>query len=128
MPDYRSIVTALYAASGKGDWAAAEQMLTDDFFITEAPHVPMAGIFRGRQALQNLYKHVFGLIDVQGLEVHDVTVGDSHAVCLLDMLLPGTPPVRVALAEMFRFRGDQVCEIRPYYFDPAPLFKALRAA
>jgi ketosteroid isomerase-like protein len=121
MIDQKSIVQALYAATGQGDWATAEGYLTEDFFVTEAPHLPMAGCYRGRTAFRALYERVFAMIDVVGLEVHDIAVGDTHAVCILDMLLAGTPPVRVPIAEMFKFRDGKVCEIKPYYYDPALL-------
>ena len=41
-------VDDLYAASGAGDFETAATMVTDDFFITEADCMPMAGTYRGR--------------------------------------------------------------------------------
>jgi hypothetical protein len=43
------------------------------------------------------------------------------------MVLAGNPPARAQVAEMFRFRDGKVCEIRPYYFDPAPVVAAVNA-
>jgi len=125
-PSSRQIVEALYAASGRGDWATAESYLTEDFFITEATTTPMPGRYEGRGALRTLYEKVFGLLDVARLEFIDMTVGENHVVCLLDMILAGDTPVRLPIAEVFRMRGDKVCEIRPHYFDTAPLAGALR--
>ena len=125
-PNSRQIVEALYAASGRGDWATAETYLTEDFFITEATTTPMPGRYDGPGALRTLYEKVFGLLDVAKLEFIDMAVGDTHVVCLLDMILAGEPPVRLPIAEVFRMRGDKVCEIRPHYFDTAALASALR--
>jgi len=122
----RQIVEALYAATARGDWATAEAYLTDDFFITEATTTPMSGRYDGRGALHALYEKVFGLLNVAGLEVIDMTVGDTHVVCLLDMVLAGDPQVRLPIAEVFRMRGGKVCEIKPYYFDTAKLAGGLR--
>jgi hypothetical protein len=44
---------------------------------------------------------------------------------LLDMLLPGSPEVRVPIAEAFLFRDGKCCEIRPYYFDPTAVVAAV---
>ena len=125
-PNSRQIVEALYAASAVSDWATVESHLTDDFFVTESDATPMAGRYDGRGALRALYEKVFGLLDVAGLEVIDMAVGDNNVVCLLNMVLAGDPPVKLPIAEVFRMRGDKVCEIRPHYFDPAPLAAALR--
>ena len=48
-------VDDLYAATGAGDWDRAAAMLTDDFFVTEAEGLPMAGVYRGKYALRDLF-------------------------------------------------------------------------
>jgi len=122
--DAEAFVRALYDATGSADWERAETMLTDDFFVTEADLMPFAGIYRGRDALRELYTKVMGMMDVTGLDLQVITVSDDHAVALLDMLLAGPPETRVPIAEMFRFRDGRCCEIRPYYFDPQPVIAA----
>ncbi len=119
----RAIVAALYEASSKADFATAEQYLTDDLVITEADSLPMAGRYEGRDALRRLHGKVFGMLDVSGVEMHATCIGDDHAVVILDLILAQTGK-RAQIAEMFRFRGDKICEIRPYYFDPAPCVEA----
>jgi ketosteroid isomerase-like protein len=120
-------VEALFAATGSGDWAAAEAMLSSDFFVTEAGTLPFAGVYRGPKALQELFEIVMSAAGVVGLDLHQITAGGDRVVALLDLLLEGTPPVRVPLAETFRFRDGKVCEIKPYYFDPRPLSDAVAA-
>jgi ketosteroid isomerase-like protein len=120
-------VQDLFAATGSGDWKAAESMLTADFVVTEADTVPFAGVYRGPGALQKLFEIVMASAGVVGLDIHEITAGGDRVVALLDLLLEGTPPVRVPLAETFRFRDGKVCEIRPYYFDPTPIVSAVAA-
>ena len=125
MDDKQRIVAELYAATGRGDWAAAEAHLTDDFFITEADGLPFSGVYSGRGALRELYTKVLPMLRVEALEIVETTTGAEHAVTLVDFGLPGG--ARARIAEVFRFRGALVCEIRPYYFDPAPVWAAARA-
>jgi len=125
MDEKQRIVTALYAATGQGDWAAAEAHLTHDFFITEAEGLPFSGVYRGRGALRKLYTKVLPMLRVEALDLIETTTGAEHAVTLVDFVLPGG--ARARIAEVFRFQGDLVCEIRPYYFDPAPVWAAARA-
>ncbi len=122
----RSIITALYDAAARGDWAAAEAHLTEDFFITEAPGLPFGGVYCGRGALRELYAKVLPMLAVERLETEATTCGGDHAVTLVTFhFARGLEPVRIA--EMFRFEGEAVAEIRPYYFDPEVVDAAVRA-
>jgi ketosteroid isomerase-like protein len=123
----RQLVEALFAATGKGDWATAETMLSEDFFVTEAGTLPFAGTYRGRGALQELFQMVMNAAGVTGLDIQQITAGGDRVVALLELVLGGPPTVRVALAETFRVRDGKVCEIRPYYFDPRPITAAVEA-
>ena len=121
-----AMVEKLYALSAAGDFDACETMLTDDFFITEADDTPMAGTFRGIKALRELYAQVFGMVEVTGVQRLGITVGGDHVVTIIyfefaDDLEPAH------LCEMFRFRDGKVCEIKPYYFDAAPMRAAHEA-
>lgn len=122
-----ALVSRLYALTGASDWAAAAAHLTDDFFVTEADGLPFAGVYSGKDALRELYTTVMGMMDIAGMEIHGTTIGGDYAVTLVDFIFPGPDGGRARIAEMFRFRGEQVCEIRPYYFDPAPVIAAVAA-
>ena len=119
-----AIVAELYASTGAGDFDTAESLLTDDFFIIEAEGLPMAGEYRGKTALRGLYAHVFGTLKVADLEPEGMSVGRDYVVNLISFRFENPDLASAQLAEVFRFRGDKVCEIRPYYFDPKPIVDA----
>ena len=119
-----AIVAELYESTGAGDFDTAESLLTDDFFIIEAEGLPMAGEYRGKTALRGLYAHVFGTLKVADLEPEGMSVGGDYVVNLISFRFENPDLASAQLAEVFRFRGDKVCEIRPYYFDPKPIVDA----
>ena len=119
-----AIVAELYASTGAGDFDTAERLLTDDFFIIEAEGLPMAGEYRGKTALRGLYAHVFGTLKVADLEPEGMSVGGDYVVNLISFRFENPDLASAQLAEVFRFRGDKLCEIRPYYFDPKPIVDA----
>lgn len=63
-------------------------------------------------------------VAVSGLTYVATTVGNDHATEIVDFTLAGDPNPPVRVVEVIQFRGDQICEIRPYYFDPSPFIEA----
>ncbi|KQM17531.1 hypothetical protein ASE49_09760 [Novosphingobium sp. Leaf2] len=120
------MVDRLYAAAGAGDWDTAEAMLTDDFVAYESDALPMAGEFRGKGGLRELFGVALGMVDVTGLERTDLLTGKDVAIAVLTMRF-ADPAKPAHLCEMFRFRDGQCCEIRPYYYDPAVFHAAVAA-
>ncbi|MCW1382785.1 nuclear transport factor 2 family protein [Novosphingobium sp. KCTC 2891] len=125
--EMQQFVVDLYAATGTGDWDKVSTMLTDDFFCSEADTLPMKGVYKGKNALRELYVKVMGLMDVAGLDVVETTVGKDHAVTILSFQFADPSLERAYLCEMFRFRDGKVCEIKPFYYDPAPIIAACAA-
>ncbi|PNU03611.1 nuclear transport factor 2 family protein [Novosphingobium guangzhouense] len=120
-------VDRLYAATGVGDWETASQMLTDDFVAYEANGLPMAGEYRGKNGLRELYARVMGLCDVVALDRIETTVGKNHAVTILSLRFADPSLAPAEICEMFRFRDGKCCEIKPYYYDPASFVAAAQA-
>lgn len=54
----------------------------------------------------------------------DLLTGDDHAVEVVEFTFAGDDGVTVQNTEVIRFRGQQICEIRPFYHDPAPWIAA----
>ncbi len=122
-----AFIDDLYAATGSGDWDKAASMLTEDFVVTEADGLPMAGEYRGRNALKDLYLKVFGMMDAAGFERIVTTTGGDYAVCILSILMADDSIPPAEICEVFRFRDGKVCQIKPYYYDPAPVHAACAA-
>ena len=123
-----TLVQNLYAASGAGDFDRLADLLTEDFFVSEGGHLPMAGTYRGQRALQELFIKVMGLVDVAGLDLMTITASpDGTAIALVRMRFADPALAPAELCELFRFRDGKCCEIRPYYFDPAALHAAAAA-
>jgi ketosteroid isomerase-like protein len=120
-------VDDLYTATGAGDWDKAAAMLTDDFFITEADTLPMAGVYRGKNALRDLFTQVMGMMNVAGLDRVQTTAGGDYAVTILSFRFADPALAPAELCEMFRFRDGKCCEIRPFYFDPGQVVAACKA-
>lgn len=120
-------VDDLYAATGAGDWEKAASMLTDDFVAIEADPMPMAGSYRGRNGLKDLYVKVMAMVDVAALDRIQTTVGGDYAVAILTMRFADPSLEPAELCEAFRFRDGKCCEIKPYYFDPAQFQAACKA-
>lgn len=122
-----AFIDELYAATGSGDWDKAASMLTDDFVVTEADGLPMEGKYHGKHALKELYLKVFSMMDAVGFDRVVTTTGGDYAVSILSILMAddSIPPSEVC--EVFRFRDGKVCQIKPYYYDPAPVHAAYAA-
>lgn len=123
----RDFVDRLYAATGAGDWDAAADMLTEDFVALEADGLPMAGEYRGKNALRELYAKVMGLCDVVALERIETTVGKEYAVTVLSLRFADPALRSVEICERFRFRDGKCCEIKPFYYEPASFVAACQA-
>ena len=67
------------------------------------------------------------MADVASLDRTDLALGTDRAIAVLTMRFadPALPPAE--LCEMFTFRGDLCCEIKPYYYEPAAFHAAAAA-
>lgn len=125
-----NLTATMYESTGRGDWEAAAAMLSDDFVATEAPGLPFAGVYRGKRALQELFGKVMGMMDVTGLDIHQMTAGGDWVIVMLDIVARDTDgsDLRLSLCEAMRYRDDGLCcEIKPYYFDATLPARAVAA-
>ena len=128
MSDNLALTEQLYALSGAGDWDGVRAMVTEDFFITEAPGLPFGGEYRGPDALRDLYGKVMGMMAVTGLDLTEMTVGGDWVIALVEMQAEDADGTfSIPLAEAIRFRDGKAAEIKPYYFDPALVHRAVAA-
>ena len=126
MTDLSAIVDELYEASAAGDFDRVEGYLTDDFFVEEASSLPFAGKYIGKSALRELFPVMMKTLGVTGLSRESVMVGDHSVSAVVTLEVGEQEPVE--MLEVFHFRGDKVCEIRPYYFDVNKVAAAAKAS
>jgi hypothetical protein len=55
------------------------------------------------------------------------TVGDGYAAELVEFTLAGNDGPSMQAVEVNSFQGNQICEIRPYYFDATSTVEAAKA-
>lgn len=117
------LVNRFYALSAAGDHAAARELLTEDFSITIPSYMPFAGVYRGKDAFRELIPIVVASITVASMKFVATTVGDDHVVKIVEFTLTGYDGPPIAVVEVSRFRGKQICEVRPFYFDARPMIE-----
>ncbi|RZF63228.1 nuclear transport factor 2 family protein [Sphingomonas populi] len=122
-----AFVERLYTVTGAGDWAAAADMLTEDFVAYEADSMPMAGAYRGKTGLYDLFVKVMTMVDVVGLDRSSVMAEADCAIAVITMRFADPSLAPAELCEMFRFRDTKCCEIKPFYYDPAQFAAACDA-
>jgi len=121
--------TKLYEVCGAGDWDTAGTLITEDFFVTEAPGLPFEGVYRGLDRYRDLFGKVTTMMDVTGFDLQQMTAGGDWVIVLLDIITRDADgsDLRIALAEAMQFRDGLCCQIKPYYFDPALPARAVAA-
>ena len=115
-------IQSLFAATGSGDWDKAQTMVTEDFSANEALSLPFPGVFHGIAGLRELYGIVMSSLGVMAIDIVQMTAGGDYVVVIAEFKLESST-VRISLTEVFRFRDGKVCEIKAYYYDPAPLWE-----
>ena len=118
------LVKRHYALNASGDYAAAEDLLTDDFVITIPSFLPFAGAYRGKKAFRELIPRVVESLAVVKIKSVATTVGDDHAVEVVEFTFAGDDGVTVQNTEVIRFREQQICQIPPVTHAPAPCIAA----
>jgi acetyl esterase len=123
-PDTLAIVKKLYELSFAGSWAAIRELTTDDFAVHEASDLPFGGTYRGADAMPNLMAKVGGLLTIKDLHFRNLMHNGEDVVAILDLVVAGPAgDETIPIMERFRFRGDRVCELRPFYFDTAQVHR-----
>ena len=121
------LVKRHYALNTAGDFDGAAEFVTDDFVITIPPYMPFAGAYRGKTAMRTLIPIVVSSVSVSNVKYVATTVGDGYVAELVEFTLAGHDGPPMQAVEVNTFRGEQICEIRPYYFDATSMVDAAQA-
>jgi ketosteroid isomerase-like protein len=127
-PDQQlDLVKRHYALNTAGDFDGAAELVTDDFVITIPPYMPFAGAYRGKTAMRELIPIVVSSVAVSNVKYVATLVGDGYVAELVEFTLAGNDGPPMQGVEVNSFRGNQICEIRPYYFDATSMVEAAKA-
>lgn len=116
----RKAVDGLYDAMANQDMEAYASFSHPDFAFVESPALPFAGNYQGIEGFQQLVGKVFELCSDLKTVPGATAVNKDHVMVWVDISLTGRATgktVNTSLIEVFRFEGDKVIEIRPFYFD-----------
>ena len=122
--EQRALVQKHYALNAAGD-LAAQDLLTDDFCLAIPSYLPFGGNYRGKNAFRQAIPAVVDAIGQPGLRHLATTVGGNHAVPV-EFTFSGAEDAPTQVAELFEFRGDKICEIRPFYSDSSAFLAAVQ--
>ena len=119
----------LYQLALTGDFKAVEGMVTDDFVVHEASTLPFAGTYRGKGALQELFVKVGGMLKLKDLKFRGFLTDGHDVAVMIDLIADRNgADEHISIVEIVRFRGDQICELKPFYFDSAQVNAAAQAS
>lgn len=116
----KEIVQSLYDATAIGDTNKVRSLLTDDFQLKGAPSLPYGGIYNGKDCLAEVFANVMTFWDAPTLQVEGIAAGDGNAFGIVRLGVTSRRTKQrfdLEIAERFRFRGEKIDQIMPYYFD-----------
>jgi len=121
------IVQGFYEAGARGDLPAMLALLAPDFVAYESESLPFAGVYRGPEGFVQLLQRVSSLFH---LEIHAeefVDSGNRVIAFVKGQFVPvdGGAPIPVDIAEVWTLRHHKVVELRPYYWNPKPLYDSV---
>ena len=118
------VVNAMYEAVFAGDWEKYRSCIHPDFTLLQSAGTPYPGSYRGIEGLQEVFGKVMARFEIFEVSQVAMTEGADHVIVLVDLELKGRQQPGTHLnqiAEVFRFIGDKVVEVKPFYWDQAML-------
>lgn len=115
-PDLINLVNIFFEYARQGNFVELEAMMTDDIVIIESDSLPFAGRYTGKKALQNLYTKIMPMLKISEVKQSNLMLGESSVCCEVELHPTGSDEV-IELMEMYVFRGDKLCMIKPFYFN-----------
>ena len=118
---YQKFCDKFFVALMAGDVETQNQMLADDFVVTEADGLPYAGTYRGPDGWQELAKAVVKVWS--GWRLNRIEyLGETANSLVVRFAISGKSrktgrSFDSTVMELWRFRNDRLCEILPYYWD-----------
>jgi len=114
------IVKELYAALPAGDWDAYKNHTHADFRVVESESLPYAGVFHGMDGFMQLIEKVFGMFSEFDAQPNTFAAGGNMVMVEVNIKMTGRASgnsIHTQLIEVFKFEGEKVIEICPFYFN-----------
>lgn len=120
----REVFDRCAAALQKGDFAAIGAMLDPDFVLHEAPSLPYAGTYHGIDGWRAVSRAV--VTTWTDFKFEPIAVYEAPETLIVNFAISGRSrktgrPFATTVLEIWRFRGERLREIVPYYWDTAEL-------
>jgi ketosteroid isomerase-like protein len=117
----RAFCERFFAAITSGNMDEVAGLIDPEFVVTEAEGLPYAGTYRGVDGWRALSKAIvaaWGSFKLQPLEY----LGETADTIVVRFAISGRSrktgtPFESTVLELWRFRGDRLREIVPYYWD-----------
>lgn len=74
-----------YEAFNTGDVQTVMELLTDDVSWNVFGSGPLAGTYKGKQAVMELFGKFLGLLDSQSTAIHDILANDQHTIVMVNL-------------------------------------------
>lgn len=123
-----AIVKELYGAMASMDLETYASHIHPDFRVVESDSLPYSGVFHGLDGFQQLVEKVFGMFSEFEASPSAYSEGDGHVMVWVEMKMTGRQTgktIHTRLIEVFRFEGDKLIEICPFYYDTDLIKSAL---
>lgn len=105
----------------QGGFEALTALHAPDYVVHESPLTPFAGDYYGLDDyVANAYPRILQHMDPTGIDMRQTMAEGDYVSLFYSAPWRATPesdPVTVLISEWFRFEGDQIAEVWPFFFD-----------
>ena len=121
------LLVRLYDAATKSDWATILPMWDNDVVLHEMPGLPYGGTFHGIAPAGEVMANLGAGLVMSTLVVEYILADEERAVAVVRVGLQGGLG-EVRISEHWKFRNGKAVEVRPFYWDPEAVTKAIESA
>lgn len=114
----RRIVSAIHAASARGEIEKERQLFSPDLVIEEPPYLPYGGTFHGYDGFLQLASHAIEFVDFSSLVLESLTVEGNLAFAVVRVRL--WSGAQVVATEQWRVENGLAVYCRISWFDASP--------
>lgn len=114
----RRVVSAIHAASARGEIEKERQLFSPDLVIEEPPYLPYGGTFHGYDGFMQLASHAIEFVDFSSLVLESLTVEGNLAFVVVRVRL--WSGAQVIATEQWRVENGLAVYCRISWFDAAP--------